>query len=250
MSSTSTEEIATKEALAWFLDQQVEAASIYRMPLYEAEIARQSVCIYRIVSGSRSTAAPQRKPVARASFAKAQSHWRLYYVEAQTHWVRYSPAPTHRHLLDALTEVDKDTYGWFGMEKARKAAIRSYKIATARWFIDQESLALCTNCENGIADAECQGCSGTGVGGIREVKEDTLGTCSDLRPTCSTCAGTGVFRAIRMRLTRECEPCRGSGEIKAVCAFCKGILIVSGAGEGAHLPSDLISTILQLLKKH
>jgi hypothetical protein len=149
-------------------------------------------------------------------------------------------------------------------EKAERAAIEAQKrrdlaeaalrdqerrSSEARSLISRESLLLCSECERGLVEIECPTCQGLGYGDPRFVDEAVTAVCSNLLSTCSICAGTGVFTALRKKIVRECSQCNGIGDAKVTCPTCLGKQIVNLLGEPIEPPQEISSLVLALLRR-
>jgi hypothetical protein len=74
-------------------------------------VENQSIILHedrRSYDGSRLIA-----PVAKVTWIKAQSTWKVFWMRADLRWHRYEPLVTTRTLDNVLDEIDADPYGCF-----------------------------------------------------------------------------------------------------------------------------------------
>jgi hypothetical protein len=154
-----------------------------------------------------------------------------------------------RKEQEASDKADREAIDAQSRQDTLDAALRAQeKRNSEAWrLIEQECLILCSHCMRGVVEIECPTCRGLGYGDPRIIDESVPAVCSNLLPTCSICAGTGVFTALRKKTVRECSQCSGTGDAKVSCPSCRGGQIVNLLGEPITPPPEFSSLVLTLL---
>jgi hypothetical protein len=76
------------------------------------KIENQSVVIYEVRPDWRTPGKINHFPVAKATWVKAKSLWKVFWQRANGQWYAYNP-PTVTHLADFASLVETDSHGCF-----------------------------------------------------------------------------------------------------------------------------------------
>lgn len=76
-------------------------------------IEGQSVEIFEIRPHWRDFSKKMETPVAKATFVKSETCWKIFWQRSDLKWRRYGPAPTVKLLADFLSIVAEDKYACF-----------------------------------------------------------------------------------------------------------------------------------------
>lgn len=103
------------------LERKVEAFLEQRRPPVEVRenldlgfrIEGQSILLFEIRPLFKAPSEKIEVPVAKATYVRSKSHWKVYWKRADLKWHRYDPAATVQSLSAFLEEVDRDPYGCF-----------------------------------------------------------------------------------------------------------------------------------------
>lgn len=76
-------------------------------------IEEQSVVLFEIRPRMMKSSEKFELPIAKATFVRTQSLWRVYWQRADLKWHTYDPTPTVRTLHEFLKLVETDQHGCF-----------------------------------------------------------------------------------------------------------------------------------------
>ena len=76
-------------------------------------LSEQSVVIYEIRPDWNSPSQKMESPIAKATYAKNQNIWKIYWMRADLKWHSYPPAPRVKTIEEFLALVEKDEHACF-----------------------------------------------------------------------------------------------------------------------------------------
>jgi hypothetical protein len=76
-------------------------------------IEGQSIIIHTIRTFWNDATQIQQSDVAKATFVKSKTHWKIFWLRANLKWDVYDPKPTVQTLNDFVKLVEEDKYACF-----------------------------------------------------------------------------------------------------------------------------------------
>jgi hypothetical protein len=101
------------KAVAKFIEARRPPPHLRRQLDLSYRIDRQSVEIFEVRPAYRDPTEIVETSVAKATYVKGASEWRIYWQRADLRWHRYEPFPTASSIEDFLAVVDEDAYCCF-----------------------------------------------------------------------------------------------------------------------------------------
>jgi len=96
-----------------FLEQRRPSIEIREQLDLGHRIEGQSIILFEIRPRFRMSSEKHEVPIAKTTYVRSKSHWKVYWQRADLKWHRYDPATTVSSLSAFLEEVDRDAYGCF-----------------------------------------------------------------------------------------------------------------------------------------
>ena len=103
----------TINALEIFLDRRRPPEHIRHQLDLNYKIDKQSVIIYELRPHWQDKEKIIESPVAKTTWVKAQSCWKIYWMRADLKWHSYAPDARVDTIEDFLKIVDEDKHGCF-----------------------------------------------------------------------------------------------------------------------------------------
>ena len=77
------------------------------------KIENQSIIIFEIRSLWNNPKKSIESPIAKTTFVKSKTHWKIFWMRADLKWHNYKPKPFVRTLNKFIELVEQDEYGCF-----------------------------------------------------------------------------------------------------------------------------------------
>ena len=113
MALTDIEQQRLKKAVGAFIEQRRPPPHVRPKLDLGFRVKDQSVEIFEIAPHWQNEKEKSERPVAKATFVRNQSRWKIYWRRADLKWHSYEPVPTASKIEDFLTVVDNDEFSCF-----------------------------------------------------------------------------------------------------------------------------------------
>lgn len=110
---TYIERARCERALETFLERRRPPAHLRDRVDLAYRIEGHSVVIFEIRPRWDDPTQKHEIPVARATFVRTRSHWRVFWMRRDLKWHGYEPAPTVRDIEAFVALVDRDAHACF-----------------------------------------------------------------------------------------------------------------------------------------
>jgi Protein of unknown function (DUF3024) len=113
MAFTELEQKRIEKAASRFIEKNRPAVHIRPELDLGFRLTGQSIELFEIRPAWKAEHLKQERPVAKATYIKAQEIWRIYWQRADLKWHRYEPIPDVESIDEFLAVVEQDEYCCF-----------------------------------------------------------------------------------------------------------------------------------------